>query len=249
MLAPKIFPTPISGFFILIEVIVVTSSGIFVPIAITTKLTTLLFNPSNALIVSTLLTKTIAPSPIDKAEIINSVIILTQLLLTSIISQISAFDASIQLIIINIASKPMSIIDSTTPTLPSIPKTNNATTQIQKYIAFEKNDSGAILDGRNKNATPKTIVKLQTIDPTAVLTPITSNPCKLDTIDTVVSGKVVAIATIVAPTTIGGIFALLARDTADPTKKLAPFRIKTKPNINKITDKKLNILKVMSKPA
>jgi hypothetical protein len=147
-----------------------------------------------------------------------------------------------------ITSKPMSTIDSIVPTFPSIPKTNNAMMQMQKYIALEKNDSGSIFDGRNKNATPRTIVKLQTIEPTAVLTPITSKPCKLDTIDTVVSGNVVAIATTVAPTTIGGIFDLLARETADPTKNLAPFKIKTKPNINNITDNKLNILKVMSKP-
>ena len=72
------------------------------------------------------------------------------------------------------------------------------------------------------------MAKLQIIDPIAVLTAKVSAPDFPEKNDTVVSGKVVAIATMVAPTTTGGIFVLLANHTEDSTSISPPFKISTK---------------------
>ena len=102
-----------------------------------------------------------------------------------------------------------------------------------------------MLEGNNKKDAPNTIVKLQTMEPIAVFMPTSSTPLKLDISETVVSGKVVAILTIVAPTIIGGIFALLASFTDDPTSISPPFKISTKPKIKTTTQIKFVIINDM----
>lgn len=233
MLAPKIFPIPISGLSNFTEVKVVTSSGMFVPIAIITKLTTPLFTPIISLIASTFSTKTIAPSPIANAEITNSTIILAHESFnpaTSVVA-FSVF-ASRRFISTNPTSIKSKTTASTTPITPFIPKTNKATTHTRKYTIFDKKPLEDTLVGHIKKDIPRTMVKLQTVEPMAVFMPISSTPLKLEISDTVVSGKVVAILTIVAPTIMGGIFALLASLTEEDTKMSPPFNISTKPNIN-----------------
>lgn len=85
--------------------------------------------------------------------------------------------------------------------------------------------------GKSKKEAPSTMVKLHTIAPTAVFKPISTAPLLHAMSDTVVSGNVVAIATIVAPTKSGGILNLFANATALETSISPPFKIKTIPNI------------------
>lgn len=246
VLAPKILPTPISGFFKRTEEMVVTSSGIFVPTAIITKLTIPLFIPSIWLIVSTLFTSTIAPSPTASADTKNSAIICTHDCFTiSTLGDSSLFFASLIFNIINPTKSNSKIIASNVLNFPFSPKNKSNITHKQKYIIFETKLLALILLGNNKNETPKTMVKLHTIEPIAVLMPTSSTPLKLEIKDTVVSGKVVAMATTVAPTTIGGILVFFARFTEDSTSISPPFKISTKPNINTTIHKKLVIVKFM----
>ena len=130
--------------------------------------------------------------------------------------------------------------------LPSNPKTSSTITQTQKYKIFGKKSVELILVGIRRKDAPKTIVKLHTIEPIAVLMPTSSTPLKLETNETVVSGNVVAILTIVAPTIIGGIFAFPASFTDEPTSISPPFNISTKPNTKTNTQIKFVIIKDMN---
>ena len=132
MLAPKMFPIPISGLSNFTDVIVVTSSGILVPTAIITKLTTPLFMPSISLMVSTLLTSTIAPSPIASAETTNSKIILYHGVCSDSTIVDLSFFASKMFNITKPAKKTSKITPSMGVSLPSSPKNSNTITQAQK---------------------------------------------------------------------------------------------------------------------
>ncbi len=246
MLAPKMLPMPISGLFSFTLVIVVTSSGKLVPTAIIIKLTNPPLMPSISLIASTLLTNTIAPNPIAKAEHTKLTTIFNHgIFCGGKLVGVLYFFASMQLITINNASTSNKNTDSVMPTLPLMPTIKSIKTVKQKYkhltiIALE-----FTAVGNSKKLIPKTIVKLHTIEPTAVLIPTSLIPLKLETSETVVSGNVVAIATTVAPTTIGGIFALFAKATDASTKKSPPFKISTNPKINTIIVNALIIIKFM----
>ena len=236
MLAPKILPIAISVFLSFIAVIVVTNSGIFVPIDIIKTPKSPLLSPRASLKVSIPETKTLAPKPTAKVDIKNWMIIYPQLFSVWIkVSCVSDVFEFLRLKKINIANIISRIMESRVLICLSRDSTVKTVNENRKKIILLGKPLLFIFDGHNIKEKPKTSAKLQTIEPRAVLIAIVSIPLSPDITATEISGNVVAIATIGAPTIIDGILVFWENHMEDSTNKSPPFKIKIKASIIQIT--------------